>query len=73
LEAGSAEEMRYPLIFQGLAPVLNDGMSDAKSEGPWWSVGMTNDELRLTEETRNPNESFNDQVTNPREVPMMND
>jgi len=34
---------------------------------------MTNDELRLTEETRNPNEIFNDQVPNPEEVPMMND
>ena len=31
-ETGSAEEMRYPLIFQGLAPVLNDGMSDARGD-----------------------------------------
>jgi hypothetical protein len=32
-ETGSAEESGYPLIFQGLAPVLNDGMADAKGEG----------------------------------------
>jgi len=30
---GSAEKMRYFLIFQGLAPVLNDGMSDARGDG----------------------------------------
>src|SRR6266446_4854113 len=33
LETGSAEESGYPLIFQGLTPVLNDGMSDARSDG----------------------------------------
>ena len=33
LETGSVEESGYPLMFQGLAPVLKDGMFDAKGEG----------------------------------------
>jgi len=46
-------ERLYLLIFQGLARVLNDGMSNAKGEESS-AVGMTNDEFLMTKETRNP-------------------
>ena len=33
LETGSPEISRYPLIFQRLVTILNDGMSDARGDG----------------------------------------